>query len=116
MRDAPRVLIVEDEFLIASALKLLVEKEGASVLGPVGKVAAALELIRTSTQLDCALLDIRLESEPVFPVANALRNRGVRFAFISGYEHSSLPAEYRDATYFSKLVEPRLLLNWIFAR
>lgn len=111
--EAPlAVLIVEDEYLIASALRLLFERQGARVLGPVAQVATAIELIEATSHIDCALLDVRLEQEAVFPVADELRARGVRFAFMSGYEHSSLPEAYRDATYFDKLADPQVILRW----
>ena len=108
-----RVLVVEDEFLLASALQLLLETEGAEVLGPVGHVAAALEMISATPDIHCALLDVKLGDESAFPVADALRARQVRFAFMSGYERSALPPAYRDATYFRKLDDPKRLLRWV---
>jgi len=110
---APSALIVEDEFLIASALQLLLEKQGVRVHGPVGRVSAALELASATPHLDCALLDVRLGDESVFPVADRLRARGVRFAFLSGYDRSVLPDTYRDVRYFSKLEDPEALLRWV---
>jgi DNA-binding response OmpR family regulator len=107
------VLVVEDEFMIANALQMLFEKQGARVVGPVARVSAALELIVSGQHIDCALLDVRLRGEQVFPVADALRARGVRVAFLSGYDRSALPAAYRDATYFDKLDDPMALVRWV---
>jgi DNA-binding response OmpR family regulator len=109
----PSVLIVEDEFLIADALRLQLERQGAHVIGPVARVSAALELIASGQHIDCAMLDVKLAGEPVFPVADALRARGVRVAFISCYDRSALPPAYRDATYFSKLEDPKAMFRWV---
>ena len=113
MKADPRVLIVEDEFLIANALQLVLQKLGARVLGPAARVSTALELITGGTPFDCALLDIRLGDELVYPVADELRARGVRFAFVSGYDRSTLPAAYQDATFFSKVEDPKVLYRWV---
>ncbi|HTU56829.1 MAG TPA: hypothetical protein VMF89_00320, partial [Polyangiales bacterium] len=110
---SPRVLIVEDEFLIARSLQTLLQQEGARVLGPVARVADALELIATEPHIDCALLDVRLAAEPVFPVADALLARGVRVALTSGYDRRELPTAYRDMTYFNKLEDSKVLLRWV---
>lgn len=109
----PKVLIVEDEYLIASALRQLFEMQGAFIVGPAATVSAALELIAAAPQLDCAVLDVKLGDVFVFPVAEALRARGVRYAFMSGYDPSSLPSAYRDAKYFDKLEDPQALSSWV---
>ena len=112
-RASPHVLLVEDQFLLADVLQRHLERLGVHVIGPVAQVSAALELIAAGQHIDCAVLDVNLDGEPVFPVADALLARGVRFAFISGYDRSSLPAAYRDATYFSKLNDPKRLFGWV---
>ena len=114
-RRPPVVLLVEDEYLIASALQLLFEQGGARVLGPVARVAEALELITSGQHLDCALLDITLGEEAVFPVADSLIERGIRFAFLTGYERSALPPRYRELPYLNKLTAPDVLLSWVLA-
>jgi DNA-binding response OmpR family regulator len=79
------VLIVEDEFLIAMDLELVLQRHGWRVLGPAATVAEALRLLRSETP-DVALLDFNLHGEPVTPVAEELRARGVPFVLASAYD------------------------------
>ena len=85
------VLVVEDEFLIAMDLELLLQRHGWRVLGPAATVAEALRLLRGETP-DVALLDVNLRGEPVTPVAEELRARGVPFVLASAYDHHGLAA------------------------
>ena len=86
-RPAPGrlVLVVEDEFLIAMDLELLLQRHGWRVLGPAATVAEALRLLAGETP-DVALLDVNLRGEPVTPVAEELRARGVPFVLASAYD------------------------------
>ncbi len=94
MPDAPlrpglagcRLLLVEDDYLIADILSLEFEDAGAEVVGPAANVAAALDLLAAGT-VDAAVLDVSLlGGEKVWPVADALRARGVPFVFTTGYD------------------------------
>jgi CheY-like chemotaxis protein len=87
----PLVLVVEDEFLLALDLELLLERHGYRVLGPAATVAEALRLLGGETP-DAALLDVNLRGETVTPVAEALRTRGVPFMLASAYDRSDLVA------------------------
>jgi CheY-like chemotaxis protein len=78
------VLIVEDEFLIAMDLQLLLESRGWRVLGPVGTVPGALRLLDEELP-SVALLDINLGDDLVTPVAETLKARDVPFAVASAY-------------------------------
>lgn len=86
------VLVVEDEFLIALDLEQLLRRHGWRVLGPAATVAAALRLLRQGDTPDVALLDVNLRGEPVTPVAEELRARGVPFVLASAYGRSELAA------------------------
>jgi DNA-binding response OmpR family regulator len=108
-----RVLIVEDNFLLASGLKVVLERFGARVLGPVANVDAALELVEAEQAIDGALLDVKLGDELVFPVADALRSRGIRYAFLTGFDSTHIPSGYRDDTIFTKTVDPEVLWSWL---
>jgi two-component system, response regulator PdtaR len=88
------VLVVEDEFLIALDLELLLRRHGWRVLGPAATVDQALRLLRDGETPDVALLDVNLGGEPVTPVAEALRARGVPFVLASAYDRLGL---LRDA-------------------
>jgi CheY-like chemotaxis protein len=79
-----RLLIVEDELLIALELQHIVEQLGGTVVGPAGSVAGALQLLSEITP-DGALLDANLGEDRVTPVAQACRDRSVPFALVTGY-------------------------------
>lgn len=88
-----RVLIVEDEHLVALALADDLEDAGAIVLGPASTVDAALDLVDRH-DIEVAVLDIKLQSEMVFPVADRLSARGVPFLFTTGFDAGVVPDEY----------------------
>ena len=90
--DGRLVLVVEDEFLIALDLELLLRRHGWRVLGPAATVAAALRLLRQGATPDVALLDVNLRGELVTPVAAELRARGVPFVLASAYHVPALAA------------------------
>ncbi len=80
-----RVLIVEDEALVAIELQLAFEDAGAEVLGPAMSLTAALTMAEHAAQIDCALLDVDLAGRDVYPVARILRRRGIPFIFHTGH-------------------------------
>lgn len=88
-----RVLIVEDEAIIAMDLEMMLQDEGCTVVGTVASVAAALATVQKET-IDCAFLDINLGHEQVFPVADALAKAGVPFALLSGHTKAVVPPEH----------------------
>lgn len=79
------VLIVEDEFLIAMDLQMMLEIHGWRVLGPAATIHDALRLLE-GEQPSVALLDVNLRDGVVTPVAEALKARGVPFAVASAYQ------------------------------
>jgi CheY-like chemotaxis protein len=79
-----RLLIVEDELLIALELQRIVEQLGGTVVGPAGSVEGALQLLSETTP-DAALLDANLRERRVTRVAQACRDRSVPFALVTGY-------------------------------
>lgn len=108
-RTAPaRILIVEDEWLIAASLEEIVREIGCETLGPVSNVKHALLTIAEEIP-DAALLDVSLGSEKSFPIADALRAHGVPFLFLTGYVTPDLPAPYSSCTLLSKPVAPQTL-------
>lgn len=110
------VLVVEDEYFIADDMRRVFEESGAQVIGPVGSVNDALEMIRETPRIDGAVLDINLREVMVFPVADALRARGVPFVFATGYEENAVPSRLRDAIHCEKPVEPIRLAEVLFGR
>ncbi|HET6805542.1 MAG TPA: response regulator [Frateuria sp.] len=105
-----RILVVEDEFLLAYALVDMLEDRGAEVLGPTMSVDQALGLIEGTTRLDGALLDINLHGEISFAVADALAERGIPFTFATGYDESVIPARFADVPCHQKPLDPHRVL------
>ena len=97
-----RVLVVEDEALIAMLMETLLEDMGCEVVGPAHAVASALNLVEDKAHIDAALLDLNLAGETSFPVADALRARGVPIIFCTGYGDSGLREIDRGATVLRK--------------
>ncbi len=98
-----RLLIVEDEYLIASDLAWSLEELGAEVLGPAGSVEDALTLIeRQDRLLDGAVLDVNLGRESVFPVADSLLAAGIPFVFLTGYDRVIIPKAYASVPRYEK--------------
>lgn len=99
--DGCRVLIVEDEYFIASDLRRGLDAAGATVVGPVGDLGSALRLVE-SEALDVALLDVNLAGEASYPVAEALTRLGVPLLFLTGYDGWSMPERFRAAPRMAK--------------
>lgn len=87
-----RVLVVEDEMLVARLVEDILEELGCVVVGPFARVPAALEAAKAET-FDLALLDVNVANEEVFPVAYELEQRGLPFLFLTGYGSSALPKD-----------------------
>jgi len=98
---SPRVLVVEDQMLVALEIACLLEDIGCEPVGPVGHVQTAL-LALTKEPLDAALLDVDLAGESVEPIAELLKRRGIPFALVTGYARERIPARLRDYPYVGK--------------
>jgi DNA-binding LytR/AlgR family response regulator len=103
-----RVLVVEDRYLIAEEVAREVRALGGEVVGPARSVADAERLMRTE-RLDLALLDIDLDGEVVFPVADALRARKAPVVFLTGYDDWVLPARWQGCPRLAKPVSGEAL-------
>jgi CheY-like chemotaxis protein len=79
-----RVLIVEDEALVAMLLEAYLAELGCVVAGSASRVSRALETLQ-NTQVDAAILDLNVNGEDVSPIVNILDGRGTPFIFASGY-------------------------------
>jgi DNA-binding response OmpR family regulator len=90
-----RVLIVEDELLVALLIEDFLVELGCSPLGPCGSLANALTAARTE-EFDLAVLDVNLAGEQVYPVAEVLVERQIPFLFLSGYGDEAIPADHRE--------------------
>ncbi|WP_098108699.1 response regulator [Novosphingobium sp. PC22D] len=87
------VLIVEDEYLIATDLAYALEGADAIILGPAPTAAAARALIER-TRPDAAVLDIALHGETVFDLADDLQSLGIPFLFATGIGPATVPPEF----------------------
>jgi CheY-like chemotaxis protein len=93
-KTTPRILIVEDEYLIRMLLEDMLADLGYEVAAAVGSVAEAND-IATNGTFDAAILDVNLEGEEIYPVAEILAKRGLPFIFVTGYGENSLPPAFR---------------------
>lgn len=96
-----RILIVEDEPLIAFDLSSELEDAGAEIVAIAPSVAEALQ-VAADAEIDVAILDGNLGGEPVDPVAAALAHRQIPFCFVSGYGRAHLPADFAEAPVIEK--------------
>ncbi len=101
-----RILVAEDEYLLADDLRGALVDAGAEVLGPVPSVEQAAGLLGAESVIDFALLDVNLRGEMVFEIADALKERGIPFAFVTGYDRSAIPERYADVRIFDKPLRP----------
>ena len=93
LRDR-RILVVEDEYLIAITLSDQLEGVGSIVVGPVPSVERAIKAIESEPDIDAAILDINLGGVMAYPIADALLARNIPFVFTSGYEDDVLRTRY----------------------
>ena len=97
----PRILVVEDEPLIAMLASDWLSDLDCEPVGPAASVAAALALVE-KTELDGAILDVSLDGHDSFAVADALQARQVPFAFATGHGVGSIVERFRDAPTLAK--------------
>jgi len=105
-----RVLVVEDEALVALQLEDMLTGLGCAVVGPASRVGQALQLLN-GLQVDAAVLDINIAGELVYPVADELKNRGLPYIFATGYGASGLTEAYRGHPVLEKPFPKKALLQ-----
>ena len=105
-----RVLIVEDEPLVAENLRADLIDEGFEVIGIAARVESALTLIH-SVGFDVAIIDANLAGMSAAPAAAALSARGLPFMVLSGYAREQLQREFSDAVYVQKPYRARKLID-----
>ncbi len=92
--DGVKVLVVEDEAIVAMLLEQMLEDLGCTVAGIANQLAAAVALVNGS-DADVAILDMNLAGDRVDPVARILAEKSMPFIFASGYGEDGLSAEWR---------------------
>ena len=97
-----KVLVVEDECLIAEDFATLLREAGAEVIGPAESLPQAIRLAQNGSPPDAALLDIDLDGTAVFPLAEQLRAEGVPMLFLTGMGCGDVPDELADVPCIAK--------------
>jgi DNA-binding response OmpR family regulator len=111
-----RILVIEDEFLIASEMAATLEEAGYAVVGPVGSVSAALTtLTGDDAKPDAAVVDANLRGESSAPLVARLRDLAVPFCVCTGYRNVDLKATFGDAPTLQKPIDPAVLLRTVSA-
>ena len=96
-----RVLLVEDDSMVATLMSDLLEVLGCEVAGTVSRLSDALDAAQ-SAAFDVAILDVNLEGRPVYPVADALSARGIAAIFCTGYGRSGIDPKYLSMPVLTK--------------
>jgi DNA-binding response OmpR family regulator len=104
------VLLVEDDFCEARDTQQALQHAGAKVLGPFGDAESALRSLVASDP-SCGILDVRLSSGNCFDVAFALRDKGVPFMFLTGFDLGVMPADLARVPVLQKPLEYRSMLS-----
>lgn len=112
--NGKRVLIVEDEALLALEIGAMLQECGMTPIGPSSCNDDALRLIHEQL-IDCALLDVNLQGESTERIAAALASRSIPFAFVTGYGREDIPAPFRGAPMVMKPFAAPKLIDAILA-
>jgi two-component system, response regulator PdtaR len=107
-----KVLVVEDDFIVAYDMQSMLEEQGAEVIGPASSLQEARALLADS-QPNAAVLDVNLNGEYVFPLAEDLRARGIPFLFATAYTDDDrlFPPATKQVLRLAKPVLPNVLIS-----
>ena len=105
-----RLLLVEDEALVAMALKDMLTELGFEVVGAFNKVTEALAVV-TNQDVNAAVLDVNLGGELIYPVADSLVAKGVPFVFITGYGAEAIDGRFASYRVLQKPIQRQMLQN-----
>ncbi|SJZ64249.1 response regulator [Consotaella salsifontis] len=106
-----RVVLVEDEALVAMQLEDMVMDFGCEVVGLAMRLNQALKMIETAAAIDVAILDVNLGGERVYPAASLLRQRGIPIIFATGYGRSGVDEEWQSCPILQKPYTAKQLAN-----
>jgi CheY-like chemotaxis protein len=96
-----RVLLVEDQMIVAMLIEDMLRELGCVVVGPAGTLESAVRLAREE-ELDAAILDVNLDGQKVFPAAEELLTRRIPFIFATGYGEQILPEKWHGLRRLAK--------------
>jgi ActR/RegA family two-component response regulator len=97
-----RILIVEDDYFIASEVAHAFQLRGADVIGPAPTLSTAFRMVESDHAIELAVLDINLRGEMVYPLAEMLEDKGVPFVFSTGYDPGAIPDRFRHVPLLTK--------------
>ena len=109
--DGRKILVVEDEYLIADDLATLLGEARAEVIGPAASLPKAIRLAADTERIDAAVLDISLRGVNVFPLVDELSGRGIPVLFLTGFGENHIPDEYREITRCEKPMGTAHVIN-----
>jgi CheY-like chemotaxis protein len=89
-----RILVVEDEYMVAEEIADMLSNASAETIGPVAFVSDAEILVATEDRIDGALLDVNLHGDSIWPVVDTLLARGIPVLLVTGYDASAIPQAY----------------------
>ncbi|WP_180896972.1 hypothetical protein [Caulobacter flavus] len=107
-----RILVVEDDFYLASDTGRILREAGAQVIGPLPRSSLALDAL-AGGGLDAAVVDINLGEGPLFDLADGLKSAGVPFVFLTGYERVMIPPRLADVAVIQKPTDRAAILEGV---
>lgn len=108
-----RVLLAEDEYMIAADVAEAFGEAGAEVIGPFSTVQQAMAAVEQQPRIDAAVLDVNLGGELAYPLADALSARDVPYLLNTGYDASAIRPRYSKITRREKPIEPADLVKTV---
>ena len=108
--SATRVLILEDDYYLATDLQNVLQSAGAAVAGPFPDEAAATRSI-SEARPDCAFVDINLGHGPTFELPRALMRLDIPFCFVTGYDAGTIPSEFDAVSRLEKPIDARKIVG-----
>ena len=106
-----RILVVEDEFLLADDLSRALRDAGAEVIGPAPSVQKAQRLLESAGPFDAAVLDVNLRDVLRYSIARTLQAQATAFLFTTGYDQGLIPDQFKTVPWVQKPYGPRDLLD-----
>lgn len=106
-----RVLLVEDEMLIAMTIEDILVEAGCDVVGPIVQVDRALDLLREDRGFDVAVMDLNLDGRSAVPVADLLAGIGIPFVVVTGYGAKVMPTPHDGVPILPKPFTPGTLTD-----
>jgi len=108
--EGKRILVLEDDFYLATDEKALLERAGATVVGPFGSAPQGREILNAGA-LDGAVVDINLGNGPSFDFARVLTDRGIPFVFVTGYDKAAIPEDLSHVYRVEKPIREQELIS-----